>query len=109
MKSFVRCINVNYESSRVETFKDIQLNVKGCKNLNESFRDYIKIEMLIGENQYRHETFGPQDAKKGIIFVSFPPVLHLHLKRFGYDSETCGMFKVCYVFLFDYCYIVSDQ
>ena len=26
-----------------------------------------------------------QDAEKGIIFTSFPPVLHLHLMRFQYD------------------------
>lgn len=29
--------------------------------------------------------FGKQDAIKGVGFLSFPPVLHLHLKRFEYD------------------------
>jgi Ubiquitin carboxyl-terminal hydrolase len=29
--------------------------------------------------------FCRQDAKKGIIFERFPPVLHLHLTRFQYD------------------------
>lgn len=28
-----------------------------------------------------------QDAKKGVLFDSFPPVLQLHLKRFEYDFQ----------------------
>lgn len=35
-----------------------------------------------------------QDAKKGIIFQSFPPVLHLQLKRFQYDWERDENYKV---------------
>jgi len=27
----------------------------------------------------------PQDADRGMIFQEFPPVLHLHLKRFVWD------------------------
>jgi ubiquitin carboxyl-terminal hydrolase 7 len=38
--------------------------------------------MLNGENKYQAEGFGLQDAK-GIIFESFPSVLHLQLKRHG--------------------------
>ena len=29
-----------------------------------------------------------QDAEKGILFDTFPPVLHLHLMRFQYDPVT---------------------
>ena len=32
MESYVRCTNVEYESTRIETFFDIQLNIKGKKN-----------------------------------------------------------------------------
>ena len=66
---------------------DIQLNVRGLKNLEESFKDYCQIELLEGENRYQAENYGLQDAKKGIIFESFPPVLHLQLKRFEYDYQ----------------------
>ena len=31
------------------------------------------------------DTFGLQAARKGVIFESFPPVLHMQLKRFEYD------------------------
>ena len=77
---------------------DIQLNVKGMKNLLESFRDYVAVETLDGDNKYQAEGYGLQDAKKGIIFQSFPPVLHLQLKRFEYDIQRDAMVKVriCY-------------
>ena len=42
--------------------------------------------MLDGENQYdAGAEFGKQDARKGVIFVRFPPVLTIHLKRFDFD------------------------
>ena len=68
--------------SGAHEFADLQLNVKGMKNLYESFRDYVAVETLDGENKYQAEGYGLQDAKKGIVFQSFPPVLHLQLKRF---------------------------
>lgn len=73
---------------------DIQLNVKGCKNLEESFNDYISVETLEGDNKYMAEGYGLQDAKKGVIFERFPPVLHLQLKRFEYDMVKDSMVKV---------------
>lgn len=112
MKSYIKCIDVDYESARTEDFygnypafecdplpadtnsADIQLNVKGMKNLQESFRDYIAVETLEGENKYQAEGLGLQDAKKGVIFQSFPPVLHIQLKRFEYDIQRDAMVKV---------------
>jgi ubiquitin carboxyl-terminal hydrolase 7 len=70
------------------------LNVKGCKNIHDSFVDYCSVETLEGENKYMAEGFGLQDAKKGVIFKSFPPVLHLQLKRFEYDMERDAMVKI---------------
>ncbi|KAL0278652.1 UNVERIFIED_CONTAM: hypothetical protein PYX00_000410 [Menopon gallinae] len=88
MVSFIKCKSVDYQSARTETFYDIQLNVKGKKNIDESFRDYIRTESLDGDNKYDAGEFGLQDADKGVIFSSFPPVLHLHLMRFQYDPIT---------------------
>ncbi|KAI7858609.1 hypothetical protein BDC45DRAFT_498727 [Circinella umbellata] len=94
MKSYIKCVNVNYESSRVEDYYDIQLNVKGCKNVDDSFKDYVAVETLEGENKYMAEGHGLQDADKGVIFESFPPVLHLQLKRFEYDFMRDTMVKI---------------
>jgi ubiquitin carboxyl-terminal hydrolase 7 len=95
VKTYISCINVDYESSRIEDFWDIQLNVSGNKNIEDSFRDYIQVEKMDGENQYyAGEQFKLQDANKGVIFQSFPEVLHLQLKRFEYDIERDAMMKI---------------
>lgn len=94
-KTYISCINVNYESSRLEDFWDVQLNVSGNKTLDDSFRDYIQVETLDGDNKYdAGEPYKLQDARKGVIFESFPPVLHLHLKRFEYDLTRDAMTKI---------------
>jgi ubiquitin carboxyl-terminal hydrolase 7 len=95
VKTYVSCINVDYESSRIEDFWDIQLNVRGIRTLQDSFKDYIQQETLDGENKYwAGDEFKYQDAHKGVIFTSFPDVLHLHLKRFEYDIQRDAMMKV---------------
>merc|ERR1719420_946459 len=86
--SYIKCKNVDYSSNVSECYYDVQLNVKGKKDLTESFREYIKTETLDGDNKYDAGTFGLQDAEKGILFDTFPPVLHLHLMRFQYDPIT---------------------
>jgi len=92
--SYIRCKNVDYTSSRTETFYDIQLNVKGSKNLMDSFRHYVKTENLDGDNKYdAGPEHGLQDAEKGICFKTFPPILHLHLMRFQYDSTVDASVK----------------
>ncbi|KAJ3342286.1 hypothetical protein HDU93_002759 [Gonapodya sp. JEL0774] len=93
-KSYIRCVNVDYESSRVEDFNDIQLVVKGIKTLKESFDNYVAVEMMDGDNKYAAEGYGLQDAKKGISFVEFPQVLHLQLRRFEYDFQRDSMVKI---------------
>lgn len=94
MKSYIRCVNVDYESFRVEDFWDIQLNVKNLKDVKESFENYVEVEMMDGENQYAAQDYGLQDAKKGVVFESFPPVLHLQLKRFEYDFNYDQLVKI---------------
>lgn len=39
---------------------DIQLNVKGCQTLRDSFANYIDVETLDGENKYQAEGHGLQ-------------------------------------------------
>ena len=66
------------------------------KDLYDSFRDYVSVEMLDGENRYQAGGFGLQDARKSVIFQSFPPVLHLQLKRFKYNSHIPDKVSVRY-------------
>eukprot|EP00945_MAST-04E_sp_MAST-4E-sp1_P002515 g2515.t1 len=93
--NYIKCVNVDYNSSRTEEFFDVQLDVKGCCNIHESFKKYVAEEMLEGDNQYdAGTTYGKQDAKKGVLFTSMPPILHLQLKRFEYNFQTDRMWKI---------------
>ncbi|KAH7323922.1 ubiquitin carboxyl-terminal hydrolase-like protein [Rhexocercosporidium sp. MPI-PUGE-AT-0058] len=95
VRTYISCINVEYESRRVEDYWDIQLNVHGNKDIEASFQDYVQVEVMDGENQYfAGDTFKLQDANKGVIFESFPDVLHLQLKRFQYDIDRDAMMKI---------------
>lgn len=94
MISFIRCKHVDCSSSRNEPFYDIQLNIKGKRTINESFKDYVEVETLDGDNKYDAGDLGMQAAEKGITFEHFPPVLHLHLLRFQYDPITDTNVKI---------------
>ncbi|TYG51282.1 hypothetical protein ES288_D10G245600v1 [Gossypium darwinii] len=92
--NYIECINVEYKSTRKESFYDLQLDVKGCKDVYASFDKYVEVECLEGDNRYHAEQFGLQDARKGVLFIDFPPVLQLQLKRFEYDFMRDTMVKI---------------
>ncbi|KAI3938563.1 hypothetical protein MKW98_016068 [Papaver atlanticum] len=93
--NYVECINVDYKSTRKESFYDIQLDVKGCKDVYASFDKYVEVERLEGDNKYQaDQEHGLQDAKKGVLFIDFPPVLQLQLKRYEYDVNRDMMVKI---------------
>ncbi|XP_008776295.2 ubiquitin carboxyl-terminal hydrolase 12-like isoform X7 [Phoenix dactylifera] len=92
--NYIECINVDYKSSRKESFYDLQLDVKGCQDVYASFDKYVEVERLEGDNKYHAEQYGLQDAKKGVLFIDFPPVLQLQLKRFEYDFMRDTMVKI---------------
>lgn len=95
LRQFVRCLHVDYVSERTDEFYDLQLDVQGCDTVFDSFRRYTEPERLDGDNKYdAGEEHGKQDAEKGVVFQSLPPVLHLHLKRFTYNMWTDSMVKV---------------
>ncbi|KAH9259941.1 hypothetical protein BASA81_001701 [Batrachochytrium salamandrivorans] len=94
-ETFVKCAG-GFTSSRVEEFFDVSLDVLGFQTIMESFESYCKEEELNGENQYEapQEHGGKQDAIKGVRFCSFPPILHLHLKRFAYNYDLDKPYKI---------------
>ncbi|XAR64915.1 Ubiquitinyl hydrolase 1 [Bertholletia excelsa] len=92
--NYIECINVDYKSTRKESFYDLQLDVKGCRDVYASFDKYVDVERLEGDNKYHAEQYGLQDARKGVLFIDFPPVLQLQLKRFEYDFMRDTMVKI---------------
>jgi len=94
IRSYVKCVNVDFEASNETDFYDLQLHVKDNANLQDSFEQYLHVERLDGSNQYRVEGHGKQDADLGIEFLAFPPVLQIHLNRFTYDYEKESIVKI---------------
>lgn len=92
--NYIECINVDYKSTRKESFYDLQLDVKGCRDIYASFDKYVEVEKLEGDNKYHAENYGLQEARKGVLFIDFPPVLQLQLKRFEYDFMRDTMVKI---------------
>ncbi|KIX03045.1 uncharacterized protein Z518_06595 [Rhinocladiella mackenziei CBS 650.93] len=84
-KTYIRCVHVELESSRLEQFFSLGLHVGGCRSLDASFREFIKIEWV--HKYYTGQRYGFQDATKGIVFEMLPPVLFLRLNRFRYDVD----------------------
>ena len=67
---------------------DLQLDVKGCKDVYASFAKYTEVEMLDGQNQYKAEghglQVGPLPAQSLLHALTYPAVhppgiqLHAH-------------------------------
>ncbi|CAL8074204.1 unnamed protein product [Calicophoron daubneyi] len=102
MLSYIRCINVPYESKREEDFYDIQLKVNGNHNIYDAFNEYVAKEMLSQDNKYDADKYGLQEAEKGVVFIRFPPVLYLQLMRFQYDFVADTNVKINDRFEFHY-------
>ena len=63
MHMFIECINVDYKSTRRESFMDLQLDVKGCANIYNSFDKYCEVEVMDGQNQYQTDEHGMQASQ----------------------------------------------
>ncbi|KAL8988120.1 MAG: hypothetical protein Q9169_008609 [Polycauliona sp. 2 TL-2023] len=75
----ISCTHVDNKTSRLEGFYSVSLDVDGNRSLDDSFREYTKLEY--------YGRYGLQDAVKSIIFQDFPPVLVVRLKWFTYNIE----------------------
>jgi ubiquitin C-terminal hydrolase len=100
LNNYIQCVNVDYKSNKEEKFMDLQLTVKGCKDIYQSFNLYTEEEILDNADKYYAEGYGKQKAKKGIRFVKFPSVLIIQLKRFEYNPKKEAMVKIndCFEF-----------
>jgi ubiquitin C-terminal hydrolase len=90
----VRCPKVDFQTTKTEEFYDLSLFVKNCANLTESFEKYIEGESLTSDNCYIVPGYGAQEAFIATEFLKFPPVLHIHLRRFEYDVRAQMMTKI---------------
>ncbi|GMT28749.1 hypothetical protein PFISCL1PPCAC_20046, partial [Pristionchus fissidentatus] len=93
-RTFIRCLDVEFESVRDEFCTDIQLPLPRLDDCGQSYdivsamREVTRTEILDGDNKYYAEGHGLQRAEKGQKFISFPKVLHLQLLRFQLDWQS---------------------
>ncbi|KQK13052.1 ubiquitin carboxyl-terminal hydrolase 26 isoform X2 [Brachypodium distachyon] len=88
-------------SSKMEDFYELELNIKGLNNLEESLDDYLSVEALNGENQYSCESCQKRvDATRCIKLRSLPPVVNFQLKRYVFLPKTTTKKKISSAFSF---------
>ena len=50
---------------------DLQLDVKGCKDIYASFDKYVEVERLEGDNKYHAEQYGLQVGRLLLSSLAF--------------------------------------
>lgn len=81
-----RCTKCLKESKCPSKFYELTLNIKGNKTIQDCLNEYLKKEILDGDNKYSCANCGDkQDAERFISIKELPPVLNLQLMRFYYD------------------------
>ena len=92
IRNVMRGSTEKFETYNIESFYTIPLEVKGCKNVEESFKVFLQSETF---NDYKAEGFDhPIDILKEARIESAPKVLVLQLKRFEYDLQTFNKIKI---------------
>jgi ubiquitin carboxyl-terminal hydrolase 7 len=104
--NYIECINVDYKSNRKESFygrtcnlncvcilcaisiyylmvtyaglADLQLDVKGCRDVYASFDKYVEVERLEGDNKYQAEQHGLQVPTNHVLIMALNLNLKLH-------------------------------
>lgn len=82
------CQGCPHRYEREETFMALNLTVK-CNNLQESLDQFVKGELLEGDNAYYCEKCkAKRNTIKRMCIKTLPSTLVIQLKRFHYDWET---------------------
>ncbi|MCL4118408.1 UNVERIFIED_CONTAM: hypothetical protein GTU68_037864, partial [Idotea baltica] len=82
------CKTCPHRYSREEAFTVISIDIRNYSNLYDSLEQYVKGDLLEGDNAYLCEKCDKKvDTVKRICLKKLPPILAIQLKRFDYDWE----------------------
>ncbi|XP_071548346.1 ubiquitin carboxyl-terminal hydrolase 24-like isoform X1 [Panulirus ornatus] len=88
------CQDCPHRYEREEPFLALNLTVTKCHDLQDSLDQFVKGELLEGDNAYYCEKCGQKrTALIRTCVKTLPPVLIIQLKRFGYDWEASRALK----------------
>ena len=97
---YLRCIDVDYQSERVDKFLDFALAIipfgstEALHSLSECIDAYVRPEILDGDDKYYAECVGKKvTAIKGLKFGKLPQIMSVQLKRFVYDFSGNSMIQ----------------
>jgi hypothetical protein len=86
----LKCLAVDYTSTRMEPFYSLSLPIKGNKTIEDAVKhvtDELEVNDFNAVNGTFLQGFGSQKAVQTTIFAQLPPLLFLHLKRYTYDAN----------------------
>lgn len=77
-----------FRYQREETFLAISVDIHNHSSLRESLENYVKSDLLEGDNAYHCDQCNKKVAvRKRTCVKRLPQVLAIQLKRFSYDWE----------------------
>ncbi len=93
MVSVVTCAVCGTRSSRLSSFLDVTLQIRGKKSVVDCLHSLMEVESLHQDGRHDNRYFcsrccSKQAADKRTSFSKLPPVLNLQLIRFSYDAES---------------------
>ncbi|XP_067138768.1 ubiquitin carboxyl-terminal hydrolase 48-like [Centruroides vittatus] len=84
-----KCRNCLNESTYPSLFYELDLNIKGHKDIYSCLDEFLKEEELDGSNQYYCSYCqNKQNATRAIRLLRLPKLLNLQLLRFVFDRQT---------------------
>lgn len=84
-----KCCNCLNESTYPSLFYELDLNIKGHKDIYSCLEEFLKEEKLEGNNQYYCSYCqNKQNATRAIRLLRLPKLLNLQLLRFVFDRQT---------------------
>ena len=97
---FVDCEHKRYNEFY---YNNIQLEIKGFNNIEDSFKNYCKTEIMDGDNKINCEICNTKRVcHKRQMFKSLPNILVIALKRFEFDYDTMERIKLNSYFNFPF-------
>ncbi|KAK0066423.1 ubiquitin carboxyl-terminal hydrolase FAF-X isoform X1 [Biomphalaria pfeifferi] len=82
------CKDCPHRYQREEAFTTLNVDIRNHANLFESLEQYVKGDLLEGENAYHCEKCNKKvDTVKRLLIRKLPKILAIQLKRFDYDWE----------------------
>ncbi|XP_065174477.1 ubiquitin carboxyl-terminal hydrolase 48-like [Sycon ciliatum] len=84
-----KCASCSAKNVNPSTFYQLDLSIQQHDSLTDCLRDYLKEEILDGDNQYScGRCAKKRDGTRHMELLTLPPVLNFQLMRFIFDRKT---------------------